>query len=129
MSDLARRLVLGCLIPAALTPRKEWHDRWKHVNAAAGAIAAQACTISQGVLEGFNGECAERLCLAVEAELETICAHLGETDYWRAGLVWLQRRELIDGLRKRVSERLTLLLCQDVAGVERAMAIIKESRK
>lgn len=119
----ARRLALGCLLPAALTPRAEWHERWKHVNAAAGAIAAQAISAKDPISE------AARIADAVDDEFIVACSLLEESDAAKCALIWPQRKELIDGLCKRIGERLLLLQCEDLQAIEAALALIAQRRK
>lgn len=126
-APFARRLALGCILPAALTPRADWHERWKHVTAAAGAIAG--ISSYRSMAESIDTmRAAETMVNEVYREFCGLCAELEAAEDSRAAEIWAQRDELIKGLAKRVSERLGLLQCADIDSVAGMLQMIAERR-
>lgn len=115
--SIARRLAVGCLLPAALTPKADWHERWKHITAAAGAIAAISCLGSE------DPDHAEDLVQQTEEAFRLLCMEISTAanDPRDVQYIWDQHGELIDGLRKRVAERLSLLTADQSAAAVQAV--------
>lgn len=123
-ATIARRLAIGCLLPAALTPKADYSHRWGHVKAAAGAIAAISC------LGSVDTDHAEQMIVDVDKAFHLICLGLaGSTDDpSEVAYIWQQQEELINGLRKRVAERMSLLTADGLDEVEQILAAIAKER-
>lgn len=116
---------LPFLLAAALTPRDQWHERWKHINRLAGMVAERS---QWPPLHGSDrGRAAQAL---VDEAGREFRAFLESREIAGADVAHIrtQEQDLLDGLTKRVAECLMLGECEDIDGVEAAMEAFRQMR-